>query len=196
MPIITLIYTAVYAPKRRTGWPFLCLLALLLSSCQDNFEYVPDPPDTTPRPETLAEYIRTDPNLSLFNRALERTGLNETIAQPGPYTVFVVHNSAFQRYLTRRRYSSVDQIPLNVLQGLVAHHVLPQRLSAVEVYNIQESLAKVPYPTLSPDKPLIVEVRKFTPWSLHVGPTGIVVVTTDVEMQNGVMHTLRDLVEP
>lgn len=57
--------------------------------------------------------------------ALELTGLKNTLSAPnGPYTLFAPPDAAFTALLDSMSLTSLSQIPLNDLSGIISHHIV------------------------------------------------------------------------
>lgn len=93
-----------------------------LVSCSSN-------DDSGPKSEgTIAEIIANNPNLSTLQIALERTGLDATLQNPGSRTVLAPTNAAFDLFLTLANFASVNDVPVDVLEQVVLNHVLGTRV--------------------------------------------------------------------
>lgn len=76
--------------------------------------------------ETLAEAITADPNLTLFNQAVQRSGMSALLKGKGPYTVYAANNAAMKTY----GYSTLEQIAAAdpaVMAALVRYHIAADR---------------------------------------------------------------------
>ena len=79
-----------------------------------------------PRPEvqlrtTVLDVLKADAQFTTFVRALEATGVDETLRGAGPYTVFAPTNDAFNRLNNR---DALMQTP-ELLKIIVKHHIVP-----------------------------------------------------------------------
>ena len=73
------------------------LLAALLATCA-----------TTLRAQTIVDIAAGDPDFSTLVTALQATGLDAALQEPGPFTVFAPNNAAF------------DALPPGALDDLLA----------------------------------------------------------------------------
>ncbi len=102
----------------------LCLLAaLLLGGCASSSTTAP--PRLGPD-RSLAENVRASGTLTTLAAALDEAGLSETLAGPGPYTLFAPTDAAFAALPEReaRLLESDGPEPYNLL----AYHLVPVRL--------------------------------------------------------------------
>jgi uncharacterized surface protein with fasciclin (FAS1) repeats len=79
-----------------------------------------------PRPDvqlrtTVLDVLKADAQLTTFVRALETTGMDETLRGTGPYTVFAPTNDAFDRLNNR---DALMQTP-ELLKMIIKHHIVP-----------------------------------------------------------------------
>ena len=63
-------------------------------------------------------------NFKLFLSAVAKTSYKDLVQGKGQITVMAPTDSAFQVYLNKHQYTSVDNIPLNVLNKLVGYHLV------------------------------------------------------------------------
>ncbi len=99
----------------------LPLLAALLAGC------APTPPRTD-ADRTLTEHVRGADRLTTLARALDGAGLAETLAGPGPYTLFAPTDAAFAALPAGERARLLE--PGSPGRGLLAYHLVPARLGA------------------------------------------------------------------
>ncbi|MEI3802656.1 MULTISPECIES: fasciclin domain-containing protein [unclassified Chitinophaga] len=75
---------------------------------------------------TLAEAVASDENLTLFAQAMKVSGLLDTVASKGLYTIFAPNNAA----MVAQGYATVQQINETapaVLKKLLSYHILRNR---------------------------------------------------------------------
>lgn len=102
----------------------IALLVTLVQSCNifEEKESIYD------RPDWLAGKIfsrmQEMPEISEFARCLERTGYDKVVNTSGVFTVFAPNNSAVEQYLQAHSYSSVEDIPLELLEKIVKYHIV------------------------------------------------------------------------
>jgi hypothetical protein len=116
-------------------WCFLILMAGI-TGCERQFGDYYDPPKGM-EAEIYSQLV-ANPELSLFISAIDRVpGLKEELSSSGLFTVMAPTNGAFAEYFKLHpEYSSVDNIPVSVLDPLVKDHIMrwmffrPQFLSS------------------------------------------------------------------
>jgi transforming growth factor-beta-induced protein len=135
--------------------------------------------DPDPRP-TIADLATATPDLSILLQAVVKAGLADVLASPGDYTVFAPTNAAFLDLLSTLGYSSLDEVPVDALRGILLDHVVAAELDAVDVAGIVDTGTTVP--TLG-GLPLT-----FTSGPLAVN--GVPIAATDIEASNGTVHVI------
>ncbi|WP_338395220.1 fasciclin domain-containing protein [Fulvitalea axinellae] len=103
--------------------PFLVFVFFSASlwSCENEFEKHYEKPDWLKG--TTIETLEAKGNFSLFIEAMRVSGYDMTVSQ-GANTVFAPTDEAFDRYLSKKGYSSVSDIPKPDLKALIATHIL------------------------------------------------------------------------
>lgn len=96
---------------------FYLLMALLAVGCEPETDYL-EPLDYN----KLGYLIGENFNLSVFNRAIRRAGLDQTLLEEGPFTLFTPSNDAFlaANYDT----TSIMIAPQATISRLVNYHLL------------------------------------------------------------------------
>jgi len=168
-------------------WALVLLGAtLLFGACGDSrsSDTTSNAPGLTVTADTMTidRVLRTDERFSTLVAALDSTGLDSTLAQSGPYTLFAPPNTAFddlpegtiEVLMTERR---------GRLRTILAHHVVDGRVAAAAL-DTTSTLR-----TLSGDS---LRVRRDS--TLRVG--GATVVDHDVTTANGVIHVLDRVLPP
>jgi transforming growth factor-beta-induced protein len=163
--------------------PFLTII-LLLSSCSDD-----DDETIIPVSNTIVD-VAINNNLTSLVDAVVRADLAETLAGPGPFTVFAPTNAAFQDLLdSDPNWNSVDDIPVATLRAVLLFHTLSGEVRSTDLSDTYVN-------TLStgPNEEAL---------SLQVEVTGAIEfngdakpVTVDVEASNGVVHVIDKVMMP
>jgi transforming growth factor-beta-induced protein len=135
--------------------------------------------DPDPRP-TIAELATATPDLSILLQAVTKAGLADVLAAPGDYTVFAPTNDAFIDLLASLGYSSLDQVDVATLRGVLLDHVVASELDAVDVAGIVDTGTAIPS--------LGGLHLTFTSGPLAVN--GVPIAATDVEASNGTVHVI------
>lgn len=84
-----------------------------------------------PAANTIAGIVANDPNFSTLLAAVQAAGLTQTLAQPGPYTVFAPTNAAFAK-VPADQLTALLNNP-EQLRAVLLYHVVPGRVTAAQV---------------------------------------------------------------
>ncbi|MBL9176332.1 MAG: fasciclin domain-containing protein [Verrucomicrobiales bacterium] len=132
------------------------------------------------RAASILELASGDSRFSTLVAAVQASGLAETLAQPGPFTVFAPDNDAFAKLPP----GTVEALLANPerLRQVLLYHVVPGRVRSTDlvagpVVTAQGSAARI---TLTP-----------TP---KIDAAGI--TATDVEASNGLIHIIDSVILP
>lgn len=125
---------------------------------------------------TVLEVLRAN-GLTRFLKALQTTGLDQTLAGDGPYTVFAPTNRAFA---AAKLPNDPDE-----LRRTIANHIIPGMFTSDFLRGVN-----VNYTTLA-GSPLAVDG---TGSAILVG--GATVVTLDIGADNGVVSTIDRVLTP
>lgn len=137
---------------------------------------------TTQAPESVADTIAHDPQLSTLAGLVQKAGMADTLRAAGPYTVFAPTNEAFKAVPAR----TMDELAADPakLKALLAYHVLPAKVTATEVKNGDAR-------TVQGGKLALSRA------GAYVTVEDAMVQTADIAASNGVVHTIdRVLVPP
>ena len=118
-----------------------------------------------------------------FIAALEAAGLADQLKGPGPFTIYAVSNSGFAR-IPADTMAALKADPAR-FKRVLAHHVLPARLTGADMMNIP-LYSKVP--TLAGDSMVVYHDKGGIKVDLSLVKTG------DIEAGNGVIHTVHKLI--
>jgi len=158
----------------------LAFMALGLFSCSND----DDGGDVIMPTNTIADFVAENNDYSSLQAALEVTGLDATLDGSANFTVFAPNNAAFNSFLSAKGFSSLDEVPEDVLTEILLNHVQEGEImsSALSTGYI-ESMAT----GMASDAPLSLYINT----SDGVMINGVSSVTTaDVEVDNGVIHAV------
>lgn len=98
----------------------IAVLVIGFTSCSDD-----DDVNTVPveEPQTIADFVASNENYSSLAAALEVTGLATTLDGTADYTVFAPDNDAFAAFLAGNGFSSLGEVPEDVLTQILLNHV-------------------------------------------------------------------------
>ena len=97
----------------------LSLLFILMNSCS---KYDNEPQMVIQK--TIFEHVASSMNYSYLSYALQKTDLDDILNGEGDYTLCAPDNTAFIGFLTRRGYSTLDEVPVELLKKLLLNHVM------------------------------------------------------------------------
>jgi uncharacterized surface protein with fasciclin (FAS1) repeats len=138
---------------------------------------------------TIAQAVAEDGRLTKLTAALEKTGLAETLSEPGSFTLLAPTDEAFSD-LPQDYVDELFANPDGELRDILLMHVLPIRVTAAEIPDelivgtlggntIQFAVADE---TLMIDGATIVQSAE--------------IVQTDIEASNGVIHVIDTVLLP
>ncbi|WP_379019210.1 fasciclin domain-containing protein [Parapedobacter deserti] len=103
----------------------ICTIGLLvLFSCSKDDNILVEEPDYT----TLTYVVEDNFNLSHLFFALGRTGLDEELVKPGPYTLLASSNTGFQNAGLGSQ-TQLFNLPVGVLSQRMQYHIIPGKVS-------------------------------------------------------------------
>ncbi|MEO7976813.1 fasciclin domain-containing protein [Flavobacterium sp.] len=100
----------------------LLLLATIIVSC-DKYEQ-----EEKQNKASLVETLSKNPDLIIFYKALESTGLDkslDSLSKIIPLTIFAPNNNALEIYFEKNGYSTVDQVPKLELKKIILGYIIP-----------------------------------------------------------------------
>ncbi|RZS99992.1 fasciclin domain-containing protein [Aquimarina brevivitae] len=105
--------------KNLIKFTFIALFVVVGASCSND----DDGEGPLPEPDfnTIADIVAGDDDYSSLLAALEKTGLDETLAASGTFTVFAPDNAAFATFLNG---ASLDDVSNDDLTQILLNHVL------------------------------------------------------------------------
>lgn len=137
---------------------------------------------TPSAPQSVADAIAADPQLTRLHALIQEHGLAPALAQPGPFTVFAPTDDAFKA-IPARAWDSLAKDRTRVAE-MLKFHVVPGTMMAS---NIRNGSA----PTLQGKKVALSQAGSFATVE------DAVVTKSDITAANGVVHHIdRVLVPP
>lgn len=133
------------------------------------------------RPQSVADTIAHDPQLSTLNGLVQKAGLADTLRGAGPYTVFAPTNEAFKA-VPAKTLDALAADPAK-LKSVLAYHVLPARVAAADV---KAGNAR----TVQGANLALARAGEF------VTVEDAMVQTADVAATNGVVHKIDRVLTP
>ncbi|PRX41930.1 fasciclin domain-containing protein [Salegentibacter salegens] len=158
----------------------LAFLAFGLFSCSDD----DDGGDVITPTNTIADFVAENDDYSSLAAALEVTGLDVTLDGSANYTVFAPNNAAFNSFLSTNGFSSLEEVPVDILTEILLNHVQEGEITSGALSTgYIESMAT----GMASDSPLSLYINTAD----GVRINGVSSVTTaDVQVDNGVIHAV------
>ena len=103
-------------------YPLLVSFILLFTSCMSELDKYYEIPDWLKGDSW--KVMESKGNLKLFMSAIERSSYKDLIQGKGIITVMAPTDSAFQAYLIKHNYATVEDIPQDELDQLIGFHVM------------------------------------------------------------------------
>ncbi|MGB1129772.1 MAG: fasciclin domain-containing protein, partial [Haloferula sp.] len=147
-------------------------------------------------PVTIADVVRSNPDLSTLGTALELSGLDALLADAHEdFTVFAPTNAAFAR-LPDGLLDSLLADPMGGLSDVLKYHVSPTGRTADELVDLgMVPTALGPQLTVENRVPrFFFFFRFFNRQTVEVN--GIRVEVANIETDNGIVHIIRDVLVP
>lgn len=163
-----------------TKLALLTFMVLGLFSCSDD----DDGGDVIIPSNTIVDFVAENDDYSSLEAALQVTGLDETLNSSANFTVFAPNNAAFNTFLSSNGFSSLEDVPVDILTQILLNHVQEgEIMSSALTTGYIESMAT----GMASEAPLSLYVNT----SDGVTINGVSSVTTaDVEVDNGVIHAV------
>ncbi len=103
-------------------WFVISLSVFVLYSCESALDKYYELPDWLKG--NAWEVLEDRGNFSLFLDAVDKSSYRDLVRGKGLVTVMAPTNEAFQQYLTKNGYATINDIPLEKLEKLVAYHLV------------------------------------------------------------------------
>lgn len=173
----------------------LCITAV---SCDNN--------DSAPQEQTITNIAANNTDLTILITALERTGLANTLDQPGQFTVFAPTNQAFKNYFSSSIFAqgvNVNNVNVDILRNLLLNHVIASEINSTTLSAATYVSTLSPFNTTPTSQTISMFVQKTGADVIINGGRGIPsarrkgakVVTADVEATNGVIHIVDAVIQ-
>ena len=162
--------------------PILLISLTTLQSCNDDTDnelpYEPEVPTTN----TIVDVALGAENLTTLVAALQKADLVTTLASQGPFTVLAPSNDAFNTFLSDNGFSSLEDVPVDVLTNILLNHVIGGRLASTD---LTTGYASTFATTSASDASMSI----FIDTSNGVRFNGVSSVTdANIEADNGIVH--------
>lgn len=141
--------------------------------------------DEPQNPNTIAQKISDDPNLSMFRAAIAKAKLDAFTEGAGPFTVFAPDNNAFKA-VGLNTEADLLKIDSNALVTLLTYHILSTRRLSLEI-------------PAGPNAPITTQMGASIFASKNTNGifiNGTKVLSADLECANGIVHTINRILVP
>jgi len=163
------------------------LFAFVLTSCSDDDTTASEPTDDT-NPTSISNFVATTADYSTLANALEITSLTETLNGEGPFTVFAPNNDAFAAFLAANGFTSLEDVPVDVLTNTLLNHVVLGTNNAADLTTSYINSLAV-FGDTSRNLSLYIDV------TTGVKINGVSTVTqADITVTNGVIHAVDSVI--
>ena len=167
-----LIYTTV-----------LILVYIVFTACSNDDEI-----SVIQNPNTIADFVGNNSNYSSLKSALDKADLTNVLSGSAQYTVFAPNNDAFDAFLLDNGFSSLDDIPVSVLQQVLLNHV-------VQGLNISSTLSTGYVKTMAEESSTSNKIDMYLNTASGVEINGgTQVVSADIIVDNGVIHAVNNVI--
>lgn len=155
----------------------------------DTIEPAPGETATTPTEPvalpTLVDALGSSPDFSTLVSAVGAADLTETLSGPGTYTLFAPTNEAFAAMDPALLEDLMKPQNKDKLVTVLSYHVLPGKLSSLELAGKSEAMASLN------NKDMLVDG---TGTALMVNTATVTI--GDIEASNGVIHVIDQVLVP
>ena len=162
----------------------LVFVSLLFSSCSNDDDAI----IITQPQNTIADFVGNNSDYSSLKAALDRADLTNVLSGSAQYTVFAPNNDAFDAFLLNNGFSTLEEIPVSVLQQVLLNHV-------IQGLNISTNLSTGYVKTMAEESSTSNKIDMFLNTSSGVEINGgTQVVTADILVDNGVIHAVNNVI--
>lgn len=137
---------------------------------------------------TLVDVAATNPDFSTLLAAIDAAGLSETLAGPGPYTVFAPTNEAFAALAPGELDALLLPENKDKLTRIVSYHVIPGKVLAADVPAEDAGVASASINNLA------LSIRRLADGTVMVNQYKV--TNSDIQASNGVIHVIDGVLIP
>lgn len=158
------------------------LIALVFQNCSE-----PKIKESTDETLNITEYLRANPDYSMFLEILDLTNYASFMNTYGTYTMFVPTNEAVQQYLTDVGATSLSQVPVLDLQNIVKLHILDQKINTTSFTD-----GKIATPSLYGQYLITGANNVDGATSITINKTSKI-LASNVVLGNGIVHIIDEV---
>lgn len=169
--------------KLISKFTFALFLSLTtLTSCGDD--------DTTPTTNTIADFVSNNSDYSSLLAALQRAdGGLVNVLSSGEYTVFAPNNAAFSAFLQAKGFSSLEDVPTDVLSQILLNHVVSGTVRSSDLTTGYINNASTATPNGA-------NMSMYINIDVDVTINGASTVTTpNIIVDNGIIHAVNAVID-
>lgn len=144
---------------------------------------VPSAQDSAVGNENLDELVEENPSFTTFETAISAAGLEETLAEPGPYTIFAPTDEAFAALPPETLDQLLQPENQEQLRQILSYHVVSGSLTSPDITSGELTTAA--------GEPIAIEAN-----GGQVTVDGAQVVEPDLIAKNGVIHGIDQVLLP
>ncbi|GGA87581.1 hypothetical protein GCM10008015_30290 [Flavobacterium palustre] len=155
------------------------LTALVFQNCaQENIK------QTTDETLNMTDYIRANPDYSMFLEILNITKYASFMNTYGTYTMFLPTNEAVKQYLKDVGATSLSQVPLVDLQNIAKLHILDKKINTTDFTD-----GKIVTPSMQ-GQYLITGAANINGVTYNTINKSSSILASNVEVGNGIIHVI------
>lgn len=144
----------------------------------------------------IAENASHAKNLTTLVAAVKAAGLVDTLAGPGPFTVFAPTNAAFAKLPKGTVDTLLKPENLDTLKKILTYHVVPGTLTAADLMSqVKDGGGKAELKTVAGDTLTVQQAGKGLTVTDAKGDVARV-TTGNVMQSNGVVHVIDTVMQP
>jgi uncharacterized surface protein with fasciclin (FAS1) repeats len=173
--------------KTKKLFTVLFFIGLIITSCSNDDDNQTQTP--TPQQQNIVELALETPELSSLVAALSRADgdLVNVLSGNGPFTVLAPTNAAFATFLSDNGFSSLEQVPTDVLSQILLNHVIMSDVKANDLISAGSGYA-AGSATGAGDQNISIFFD--TTNGVRFNNAGTV-TTADVDATNGTIHIIN-----
>lgn len=140
-------------------------------------------PGTQASSENVVGLIENNPSLKTLSSVIDEAELENTLEQPGPYTIFAPSDQAFAAIPAATRERLLREENRDLLRQILAYHVVPGTLSANQLQSgqVQTQAGNSVNVQVNGQQVRVNEAR---------------VIQPDLQASNGVVHVIDRIILP
>lgn len=170
--------------KQTLTFGLIALMGIfILTGCEKEKEEMKPVSDMT-----IAEYALSDDNFSILVQALTKAELVNVLNGEGNFTVFAPTNAAFASLFSQLGISGIADLSKETLTPILLYHVMGTEAKS-------SMISTGYYSTLSPAQGSYLSLKADVSSGVKLNKT-TTVTTADVDVKNGVIHVIDNVLLP